>query len=77
MPAEALLVTSLAFWRLDGTLAFLQKTQQDERQLRATSCDRASRCATRGLCHLPERNAQEIGKVLGHLNEVSSDFGPS
>jgi hypothetical protein len=26
--------------------------------------------------HLPERNAQEIGEVLGHLNDVSSDFGP-
>jgi hypothetical protein len=26
--------------------------------------------------HLPERDAQEIGEVLGHLNDVSSDFGP-
>jgi len=26
--------------------------------------------------HLSERNAQEIGEVLGHLNDVSSDFGP-
>jgi hypothetical protein len=46
--SEALLVTSLACWQTDGTLAFLQKTQQDERRLRATLFDRASRCATRG-----------------------------
>jgi hypothetical protein len=28
------------------------------------------------MYHLPERNAQEIGEFLGHLNDVSSDFGP-
>jgi hypothetical protein len=27
--------------------------------------------------HLPDRDTQEIGEFLGHLNDVSSDFGPS
>jgi hypothetical protein len=28
------------------------------------------------MCHFPDRDTQEIGEVLGHLNDVSSDFGP-